>query len=324
MEAGLLAFVGRRLAGAVPLMAVIVVLTFLLIHAAPGDPATLLAGDAASPKLIEQVRNEYHLNQPLVDQLGIYLLNMIHGNMGISIYYDLPVNQVILQRAPNTLLLIGVSLILAVCLGAIAAVLSVANRDTIVDSLISGISISGYAIPSFWLAQMLVIVFAVGLHWFPTGGMTTIGQSLPGFAHIEDVLGHLILPAVTLAVFEMGLVARFMRAGLLDALDKEFVTVAYAKGLDKWAVIIRHAIPNSVLPVASVVGQQFGVLVAGAVVIETVFSWPGIGQLFYGAIFNRDYPLLMGCFIYATVGVVLANLATDAIYAAIDPRVYRS
>ena len=313
----------RRLAFALPLILAVVVVTFALIHLAPGDPAYLLAGDAPTPEFLAQVRAQYGLDQPLMQQLLNYIAHAARLDFGISIYFKRPVFAVILERAPATLLLTLCSLVLATIGGMWLGISAARHRGTRRDSLLSTVSLIGYSIPTFWLGQLLVLVFAIWLQWLPTGGYTSTRVSYAGPAYALDVADHLILPVLSLTLFELGLIARFTRTAMLEALDRDYITVAYAKGADEARVVWRHALPNALLTTVTVVGLELGVLLAGAVVTETIFGWPGLGTLFYDAVFRRDFPLLTGCFIFAAVAVILANLLTDLLYATLDPRVRR-
>jgi peptide/nickel transport system permease protein len=323
MAGSLLWFIFRRLSLGVPTLLVIVILTFILIHLAPGDPAVLLAGDAPAPEFLAKVRSQYGLDQPLFEQLVTYLRHAAFLDLGTSIYFQRPVLEIILQRLPATLLLTGTAMTLASAVGTVLGVWAARFRGSVADSAIGSLSLLGFSIPTFWLGQLLILCFAIMLELLPTGGMESARLRYLGFAKVLDVAQHLILPALTLMAFEVGLIARFTRAAMIEALDREYVLVAYAKGARTSQVIWRHAFPNAVLTPITVIGLEFGSLLAGAVVTETIFGWPGMGRLFYDAIFRRDFPLLIGCFIVASAGVILVNLITDVIYALVDPRAYR-
>ena len=318
-----LSFCLGRLALAVPLLLVIVAITFVLFQLAPGDPATLLAGDAPSPELLASIRAEYNLDQPIPSQLGIYLWRALHLDFGRSIYYQRPVFEVILDRVPATLILAGTAMALASAFGVLLGVWSGSRPGTGTDTAVSSLSLVGYSLPSFWLGQLLVLLFAVVWTVLPAGGMVATRIRYTGMAHVLDVAQHLVLPAITLMAFELGLVARFTRAAVIDAMGRDYVLVARAKGAQRGRVVWRHALPNAIVVVVTVIGLEFGVLLAGAVVTETVFSWPGLGRLFYDAVFRRDFPLLSGCFIFASAAVVAVNLVTDVLCAVLDPRVGR-
>ena len=323
MSASLARFCLGRLALAVPLLLVIVALTFLLIQLAPGDPATLLAGDAPSPEFLARVRAEYGLDRPVLEQLGTYLWRAAHLDFGQSIYFGRPVLDVVLERVPATLTLAGSAMALASALGILFGVWAGARRGTAVDSAVSAASLLGYSVPTFWLGQLLVLLFAVTFRVLPAGGMVATRVRYAGWDHVLDVAEHLVLPALTLTAFELGLIARFTRTAMIDAMGRDYVLVARAKGARAGRVVWRHALPNAIVTSLTVIGLEFGALLAGAVVTETVFSWPGLGRLFYDAVFRRDFPLLSGCFIFAAAAVMLVNLCTDVACAALDPRIAR-
>lgn len=323
MSSNLLRFCAGRLLLAVPMLVAIVALTFVLIQLAPGDPATLLAGDAPSPELLASVRAEYNLDRPLLDQLGIYLWRAAHFDFGRSIYFGRPVMDVVLERVPATLILTGTAMALASLFGILFGVWAGAKHGTAVDSAVSAMSLVGYSVPTFWLGQLLVLLFAVVFNVLPSGGMVATRIRYTGWDHVLDVANHLVLPAITLMAFELGLIARFTRTAMIDAMGRDYVLVAYAKGARASRVVWRHALPNAIVTSITIIGLEFGVLLAGAVVTETVFSWPGLGRLFYDAVFRRDFPLLSGCFIFASAAVIVVNLATDVLCAAIDPRISR-
>ena len=313
----------RRLAFALPLILAVLVVTFCLIHLAPGDPAYLLAGDAPTPEFLARVRAQYGLDQPLGRQLLSYLGQALRLDFGTSISFARPVVAVILERLPATLLLTFCALSLAGAGGVLLGMNAARHRGTGTDSVLSALALAGYSIPTFWLGQLLVLVFAIRLNWLPTGGTTSTRVTYAGLAYALDLGWHLILPVVSLAVFELGLIARFTRTAAIAALESDYVTVAQAKGASEARVLWRHALPNALLTTVTVIGLEFGVLLAGAVVTETIFGWPGLGTLFYDAVFRRDFPLLNGCFIFAAGAVILANLLTDLLTAALDPRVRR-
>lgn len=312
-----------RAAFGVPVILIIIVVTFILMRLAPGDPAMLLAGDAPTPEFLAAVRAEYGLDKPLPEQLLTYLLRAAQFDFGTSIYYGRPVITIILERVPATLLLTGAAILVAGALGILFGVLAARRQGTGTDAAIAAASLLGYSIPAFWLGQLLILLFAVMLNVLPASGMTSPRESFTGMAHVLDVASHMVLPTITLAVFELGMITRFTRAAMIEALGKEYVLVARAKGARDRRVLWGHAFPNAVVTTVTIIGMEFGVLLAGAVLTETIFSWPGLGRLFVDAIFRRDFPLLSGCFIFASVAVVVVNLCTDMICAALDPRIRR-
>jgi len=313
----------RRLALGVPLVLIIIVLTFALVRLAPGDPALLLAGDAPTPEFLAQVRAEYDLDKPLPQQLLTYLLHAVQGNLGTSIYFGTPVTQLILQYFPVTLLLTSLAMFSASVLGILLGVMAADRRDTAADAIIGGASLIGFSIPIFWLGQLLVLLFAVTLDILPAGGWTSARVTYHGFDYAVDVAQHLVLPVTTLMLFETAMITRFTRAAMIEALGKDYVTVAYAKGATHRRVLWRHALANALTTSVTVIGLEFGVLLAGAVVTEIIYGLPGLGRLFFDSIFRRDFQLMTGCFIFASAAVVIVNIITDIVVAALDPRVGR-
>jgi peptide/nickel transport system permease protein len=316
-----LAYVLRRVVWAVPLVLGILVLTFLLIHLAPGDPIYALAGQSGDAAYYAQMRAKFGLDRPLAEQLGIYLLNALHGDFGYSYTHSQPVFAVIVDRIPATLLLMVPAVVLSSALGVWLGAQAAAHRDEPIDHTIVTITLLGAAIPAFWLGQVLVIFLAAGLGLFPVQGMSTARGNLTGLAAALDVVHHLVLPVATLATLQLTLVTRVTRSGLYEALAEDYVRTGRAKGLNGVQVLLRHALPNALLPVITLVGSQFGTLLTGAVLTEIIFAWPGLGRLLYDATLARDYPLLLGIFLMASVSVIVVNLIVDLTYGWLDPRV---
>jgi peptide/nickel transport system permease protein len=310
----------RRILIAIPLVLVVVLLSFGLIRMAPGDPALLLAGDAPTPEFLAQIRAQYGLDDPLWRQLLSYVTRIFSGDFGTSIHFGRPVLGLILGHFPVTALLTGVSMLLAAIVGVALAVYAASHRDGKADTAISALALVGYSIPSFWLAQLLILVFAVWLDWLPTGGMSSARVSFEGGEMLLDRIRHMILPVLTLMLFEMAMISRYTRTAMIKALDMDYITVAYAKGASNARVLWRHALPNSLVTTVTIIGLQFGILLAGALAIEVIFGWPGLGRLFIDAIFRRDFPLLMGCFIFSSMFVIAVNIVTDTVSVALDPR----
>lgn len=314
-------YILRRLLQAVPLVLGILVLTFLLIHLAPGDPIYTLAGQSGDAAYYAFMRAKFGLDRPLPEQLGIYIVSVLHGDFGYSYTHSQPVFAVIADRIPATLLLMIPALVLSSVAGVWLGLQAAAHRDRAADHAIVAGTLVGAAVPTFWLGQTLVILFAANLGIFPVQGMSTARGSPPGVAGVLDVLDHLVLPVVTLATVQLTLLTRLARSSLREALAEDYVRTARAKGLDSIQVLVRHALPNALLPVVTVIGTQFGTLLTGAVLTEIIFAWPGLGRLLYDATLSRDYPLLMGIFLMASVSVILANLVVDVLYGWLDPRV---
>jgi peptide/nickel transport system permease protein len=301
---------------------VIVVVNFFLIRLAPGDPIAYIIGDAAiSPEYVADLRSKLGLDDSLLRQLLIYLGNVAQGDFGYSFVSRQPVLEVILARLPATLLLMITQYVLAIAAGLMLGVISARRQGSTLDTAVTMVSVVGYAMPVFWLGQMLMLIFANKLGWFPAQGMLSLRYDMGPFATALDIAHHLVLPAVTLAFFNLALIARLTRANMLQVLRLEYVIFARSKGLPERAVVYRHALRNAVLPVVTVIGMNIKTLITGAVLTETVFAWPGLGRLTYDAIYARDYPVLMAMFIFVGLLVVIANLITDIAYAALDPRI---
>jgi len=316
-----LGYVVRRLLQAVPLALAILVFTFVLIHLAPGDPIYALAGQSGDAAYYAAMRAKYGLDRPLVEQLAIYLMNAAQGDFGYSYTHSQPALAVIADRIPATLLLMGPALVLSTTAGVWLGAQAAAHAHRPSDHVIVAGTLIGAALPAFWLGQVLVIVFAAELGLFPVQGMSAARGSLTGLFGALDIAHHLVLPVVTLATLQLTLVTRLTRSGLREALAEDYVLTGRAKGLTGAQVLVRHALPNALLPVVTVIGGQFGTLLTGAVLVEIIFAWPGLGRLLYDATLARDYPLLMGIFLVASVSVILANLVVDVLYGCLDPRV---
>lgn len=314
-------YVARRLGLAAVLVAVALTIDFVLIHTAPGDPVTLLAGEGGDPAYYATVRASLGLDRPLGEQYLDYLTSAAHGDLGYSIAYRAPVVEVIGARLGPTLLLMVPALVLAAVVGGLLGVAAGRRAGSRADELISTGTLVGTSVPSFWIGQLLVLAFAVGLGWLPVQGMSDPHGSDTALGHLLDVGRHLVLPVVTLAAVQLALVARLVRGSLAEVLAQDHIRTARAKGLGRRAVVYRHGLRNAMLPVTTVIGTRFGALLAGAVLVETIFSWPGVGRLLYDSTLARDYPVLLGLFALVSVTIVLANLVTDLLYAVLDPRV---
>jgi peptide/nickel transport system permease protein len=320
------AYVGRRLLRALPIILAAVVLNFLLIHLAPGDPARTLAGESgsANPEFVEQLRRDFGLDRPLGEQLLVYLGKVLRGDIGYSFRERRPVASLILERAPATLLLMGTAFAWALAAGIAVGTVAARRARTWLGSVLSVLSLIAYAMPAFWFGLMLIVVFAVNLQVLPTYGMATIGSDERGIAYAADVGRHLILPALTLGVFYFALYTRLTRASMLETLSQEFVVVARAKGLSERRILFAHALRNAVLAVATVAGIQLGQILGGSVLIETIFAWPGTGRLLFEAMLQRDYPVLLGILLFSSFAVVGMNIVTDFAYGVLDPRTRRT
>jgi peptide/nickel transport system permease protein len=316
-------FLVQRMLKMVAMVFAIIVTNFLLVHAAPGDPASVMAGEAgaADPQFLAQLRKQFGLDQPLSTQLWIYVSHVAQGDLGVSYRQQRPVAGLILERLAATLLLTGTAFILAIIGGITLGALAARRVGHTSDSLITVLALGFYATPTFWVGLMLVLVFSVWLDWLPSFGMNTVGADLTGGAALLDTARYLVLPGLTLGLFYMAVYARLTRAAMLEVASQDFVRTARAKGVPEGGVQRRHVLRNALLPVVTVAGIQAGQLIGGAILVETVFAWPGIGRLAFDALLARDYQILLGVFLATSVLVLVFNLVTDLLYAWIDPRV---
>ncbi|MBX9908954.1 MAG: ABC transporter permease [Beijerinckiaceae bacterium] len=316
-------FILTRLLQAVPVVLGVVVLNFLLLQLAPGDAATVLAGEAggAPAEYIEQLRARFGLDKPVLVQLGLYLKNILFLDLGFSFRNNSPVLGLILDRLWPTLLLMGATLVISVGGGVLLGVVAAIGVRTWRDHLISVAAVIAYATPLFWVGLMLILVFSIRLDWFPTSGMEDVVAFHEGWARVVDIAHHLVLPTITLSLFYLALYTRLMRATVLEQRGAEYATTARAKGLTERAITMRHVLRNALLPVVTMAGVQVGALLGGSVVVETVFAWPGLGQLAFQSLFARDFNLLLGIFFLSACLVVIVNIVVDVIYVLLDPRI---
>jgi peptide/nickel transport system permease protein len=313
-------YAARRAAGILPTLFSILVLTFLLVHASPIDPSAQLAGEQATPARIQEIRHSLGLDQPLSRQFITYVDELAHGNLGRSSSQGRPVSTVIAQYIGPTLLLTGAALFVSTVLGILLGAVAARYRRGPVDLVISSGSLLGYAVPAFWLGQIAIIVFGVHLGVFPLQGYTDVRNPPTGWHRFDDIAYHLVLPALVLATSQIALVARVTRSGLARELDQEYVLAARAKGLSDDEVVGHHAMRNVMLPIATLIGARIGFLLSGAVLVETVFSWPGLGSILTLAAKSGDSPLVLGVVLVIAACVLTANLLTDLLYGWIDPR----
>lgn len=296
-------------------------MSFLLVHVAPGDPLIALAGEHGDPAYYAEMRQRFGLDQSLPTQLATYAGRLAQGDLGFSYVQGRSAANVIMERVPATLLLTGTALLLAILvalpLGALAGRRPHGARDVGISALALGF----YSAPVFWIGQMAILAIALRLDLVPVQGMTAAGSEARGLARMLDIARHLALPALVLASQEVAVLIRLTRSGVLDELARDHVRTARAKGVGEFAVLVRHALPRALLPVVTVIGARVGHLAAGAAVVEIVFGWPGTGRLMFSSLQTRDTPVLLGLFLVVALFVVLANLVTDLMYAAIDPRV---
>jgi peptide/nickel transport system permease protein len=316
-------FLLRRLWQVVPVLFGIAALNFLILQIAPGDVVDVLAGEsgAATPEYMAELRRSFGLDQPLAVQFVQYLWNLATLNLGFSFRQNTSVWELIVTRMPATLLLMLAALALAVVIGSLLGVLAASRVGTWVDSVLSGLVLLTYAVPTFWLGLMAIVLFSGRLGWLPSGGLMTVGAGLSGLQLLLDILAHLLLPALTLSTFYLAVYARLVRSSMLELYGADFIRTARAKGAGEWRVTLVHAFRNALLPMVTMLAYQASSLLSGAVLVETVFSWPGLGRLAFEAIRSRDLNLLLGIMFFSSIVVVLVNVVIDLIYVAIDPRV---
>ena len=316
-------YLARRLLQAGFSVVAIIVLGFALLHLAPGDPVDVLAGEfgTASPEYLMQLRHEFGLDRPLSIQLLTYFENVLQLNLGFSQRNNMTVLDLILSRLPATLLLMTTSIELSFFAGLVLGVAAARRVNKLADNLISVFALLCYAIPLFWLGLMAIVLFTVKLGLLPGDGMFTIGADHGWFGYTLDVARHLILPAASLALFHMAVYTRLMRASMLEVYSLDYVRTARAKGLTQRRVALAHVLPNAILPMVSMVGVQIGPMLGGAVLVETVFGWPGSGRLAFDAILQRDYNLLLGILLFSSMLVVVTNFVIDLVYGWLDPRI---
>lgn len=322
-----ISFLISRLGKAIIVILGVAIINFMLIRLAPGDPASIMAGESGSsdPQYVEQLRHQFGLDQPIYVQLYTYLKDIAHFDLGYSYRQQVPVFQLIMDRLPATLLLMGCAFIFSILLGMFFGVISSRARYQGKYKWLDSVMMSGaliiYATPQFWLALWAIILFSLQLDWLPSFGMETVSSGFTGLAYVKDVALHLILPVISLGCFFMAVYARLTRASMLEVLGMDFIKTARAKGVPVKEIIRHHALRNALLPVVTFAGIQLGQMAGGAVLTETIFGWPGIGTLMFNALTERDYQLLLGVFLVTSTMVVIFNLITDLVYRFIDPRI---
>ncbi|MGA1598781.1 MAG: ABC transporter permease [bacterium] len=320
----MLQLVLKRVLNAVLLLATVLVLNFTLIHLAPGDPAEVIAGEmgGATEEILAAIRQQYGLDQPFHIQLGRYLGQVLQGDLGYSYYFNTSVIGLIGQRLPATLVLVITAALLSIVTGTLLGVVAARRPNGLLSHFTTIISLVGYSAPVFWTGLVLLILFASMLPWFPVSGMNDILLKNPSWwIQVWDVLHHLVLPAFTLAIIYIAQYSRLARASMLEVLGADYIRTAHAKGLSADRVVYKHGLRNAILPVITAAGLQFGNLFAGAVLVETVFNWPGLGSLAFDSILRRDYPTMLGILFFSAFMVTVANLLTDVAYGVADPRI---
>ena len=314
--------VATRLFYAVILLLAVLVLNFSLIHLAPGDVADTIAQSmgGADKEVLDRIRADYGLDQPFLIQLGNYMGRILQFDLGYSFFYSMPVTELILQRLPATLLLVFTAQILAMLIGVVLGVISARRPNGILSHFVTFFALFGYSAPVFWTGILLLIAFSLNFHWFPVAGMRDV-TLIGGFgAHVLDIARHLVLPVVTLSSIFLALYSRLSRATMMETLGSDYVRTAKAKGLPDRQVVYKHALKNALSPVITLAGLQFSAVVSGAVLVETVFSWPGLGTLAFQSIVARDTPTILGILFFSALMVIVGNLLTDLALRLVDPR----
>jgi len=331
----MLSYIIKRALGVIPVLLCVSMLVFGFVRLIPGDPALVMLGERATPENIARVREQLGLNKPVYEQYLTFLGNALHGDLGRSILRQEPVTQEIIRRFPATIELALAALLFAIAVGIPAGVISAVRRGSWFDSSSMLVALTGVSMPIFWLGLMLIYLFAVVLHLLPTGGRLDAGTHLAPITNLVLVdsllrgnmpvfiqgLRHLALPALALGTIPMAIIARMTRSSMLEVLGQDYIRTAHAKGLMARTVVVRHALRNAWLPIITVVGLQVGILLSGAILTETVFSWPGIGRWLVDAIFARDYPIVQGVTLIIALIFVVVNLSVDILYALVDPRI---
>ena len=309
------AYIIRRLLATIPVMVVVALFVFLLLHLTPGDPAAVIAGDDATPEAVDGIRTKLGLDQPIHVQFGIYAANLLRGDLGTSIFSNLPVLTLVKQRLEPTLVLAASTLVMAVLLAIPMGVLAAWKARTFIDRFVMGFSVLGFAVPVFLVGYLLIYVFAIELKWLPVQGYRPLSQG------IDQTARSIILPALALSMAYMALIARMTRATMLDVLSQDYIRTAKAKGVATLIVLLRHALKNAAVPIITVIGIGLTLLISGVVITETVFNIPGLGRLTVDAILKRDYPIIQGLIILFAGAKVLVNLLIDISYVFFDPRI---
>jgi len=315
--------IAARIAWSVGLILAVIVMCFSLVHLAPGDAALVIAGEsgAGDPELIEQIREDLGLDDPYLVQLSRYVGDVASGDFGTSYRFNEPVTSLIGDRIWPTILLVTTALLFAIVIGVLVGVFTARRPESPVSHGVTVFSLVGYSMPVFWTGYLLIIAFASNVRWFPVAGMRDVRFEGNRFEEWLDIAHHLVLPALTLGLIYLAQYSRLSRASMLEVLQSDYVRTARAKGLAERKVVYKHALRNAVIPVITIAGLQFGALLSGALLVETVFNWPGLGRLAADSVFQRDAPVLLGVLICSAVLVVVINILTDVVYRMIDPRI---
>ncbi len=315
-------FVAKRLVQAVPVFFAIIIIAFYLIYLSPGDPIQAHVGDfAISDEYRQEITEKYGLDDPFLTQLGVYFKHMAKGDLGYSYKNKQPVITIIRSRLGATFLLMAAAALISTVVGITLGMIAANRHNSFIDNLIMLLSISGYSVPVFWLGQLMIVFIALNIDWLPIQGMRSVRLiGVTGWPLYLDYLRHLILPSLCLSFTYLAINARMTRANMLETFRKDYVITAYAKGLKKNIILLRHVLRNALIPVITIIGFNLGYMLFGSVLVEIVFGWPGIGRLIYESVTTQDTPVLLGVFLVASFTVVIINIIVDAIYGYLDPR----
>ena len=308
-------YIIRRLIQAVPILLIVSLISFGIMQLVPGDPAIVIGGPNASPAELDAIRQNLGLDKPFHVQLGIFYWNLFHGDLGRSLLLGKPVLEAVIERTPVTVSISIYSLILTIFFGIATGVIAALRHNSWIDQVVTTFALIGVSLPNFWLGLVMIVLFSVHLGWLPTSGYIPISQSVVGWFRTTT------MPATALALLQIGLLARITRSTMLEVLRQDFIRTARAKGLPEWRVVAKHAMANVMIPVVTVIGIILSVLISGSVVIESVFSVPGIGSLLGNAILRRVYPMIQGGLLFVAASLMLLNIVIDLLYAYFDPRV---
>lgn len=330
-------YILKRLLSLIPVLLGITLLVFCFLHLIPGDPAVVILGERATPDQIEALREKMGLNQPLPIQYLTFLSSLLRFDLGSSIISNIPIADELRNRFPATLELAIAAMLVALVIGIPTGIFAAVKKNSWLDNLMMTGSLLGVSLPVYWLGLLLIYLFAVNLQWLPPSGRISVDagysfQPITGFyvldallrldfSALKDILAHLILPALALGTIPLAILTRITRSAMLESLSQDYIRTARAKGLPEQWVILRHALKNALLPISTIVGLQFGTLLGGAILTETIFSWPGIGSWIYEGILARDYPVVQGGVVFVAIAFVLLNLLVDISYAFFDPRI---
>ena len=326
----MLSYLLRRILGSIPLLLGILTLIFFIIHLAPGDPTARYFSPNVSPEVVEQMRRNLGLDQPLHIQYFKWLTSFLRGDFGYSFGQMRPIGDILPEVLWNTVQLMLISVILIFVIGMLIGIIQAVRQYSILDNVLTFLALFFYSMPSFWFALMLILLFSLkATQWgfpewmrLPASGMTEVGyEFLPFGAQMLDRLQHMILPAIALGIGNAAGVARYMRGSMLEVINQDYIRTARAKGLSERVVVFKHALRNAMIPIITLLGLYLPILLSGSVLVETIFAWPGMGRLIVEAIFQRDYPLVMATSFIAAALVVIGNLLADVLYAVVDPRI---